>query len=468
MKKRNSFIILCAVLSMGMLLGACNEKQPAGESQNPGESESQSGSEVVGTYTVTFDSNGGSSVASQTVKKGEKVKKPTDPTKEGFTFGNWFEDKVLATQYDFNTPVTSNFTLYASWTKNTQPPEPPTPQDYDFYVAIAGTSQGMTPNEGASMLDNQTGEYVATFAIVSKNDTVAFTDTNKDRLTNIGPESGDNNCFASEGIFYIHNDATSINVYLKTWSDGGFSFWITGYEADTPIETHTYAVQIGGEDYALAVNTAATLADGQTAEYYAEIASVTAGDVIHFYIDNNLVASNIGPDSGSNNCIISDFLFVIHNDATNVTVYFKIWSDGGYSFWITGYEAGTPSSEHHGPEGSTLVSWYLVGHGSLWRYSSWSIDDSIQLYSNPNSTTDKGCILSVTFAENDLFKVTDGTTWFGYEKIDPYVSDDNYGLKNFIGDPDGFNGENIKCTVAGTYDIYVNASGTFWITNYQA
>ena len=70
---------------------------------------------VEKTFTVTFDSNGGSKVASQTVKEGEKVAKPANPTLSGYTFEGWFVDKALKTAYDFNTPVTSDITLYASW-----------------------------------------------------------------------------------------------------------------------------------------------------------------------------------------------------------------------------------------------------------------------------------------------------------------------------------------------------------------
>ena len=33
-----------------------------------------------------------------------------------------------------------------------------------------------------------------------------------------------------------------------------------------------------------------------------------------------------------------EFQFAIHNDAENISVYFKNWKDGGHSFWITGYE----------------------------------------------------------------------------------------------------------------------------------
>ena len=70
---------------------------------------------VEKTFTVTFDSNGGSAVASQTVKEGEKAAKPANPTRDGYTFEDWFADEALKTAYDFNTPVTSDITLYADW-----------------------------------------------------------------------------------------------------------------------------------------------------------------------------------------------------------------------------------------------------------------------------------------------------------------------------------------------------------------
>ena len=66
------------------------------------------------TYTVTFDSNGGSSVASQTVKEGEKATKPADPTKTGYTFGGWQLD---GSAYGFDAAVTKDLTLKATWTE---------------------------------------------------------------------------------------------------------------------------------------------------------------------------------------------------------------------------------------------------------------------------------------------------------------------------------------------------------------
>jgi len=68
----------------------------------------------VKSYTVTFDAKGGSSVKSQTVKEGNKVSKPSNPTRSGYTFEGW---TLNGNSYNFNTKVTKNITLVASWKK---------------------------------------------------------------------------------------------------------------------------------------------------------------------------------------------------------------------------------------------------------------------------------------------------------------------------------------------------------------
>lgn len=71
----------------------------------------------VGTIknTVTFDSAGGSSVETQKVSKGEKVKKPTNPTRSGYTFVEWTLD---GKSYDFNSKVEKSIKLVAVWKQN--------------------------------------------------------------------------------------------------------------------------------------------------------------------------------------------------------------------------------------------------------------------------------------------------------------------------------------------------------------
>lgn len=67
---------------------------------------------VINSYSVIFNSNGGSSVPSQTVTEGNKVTKPNNPTKEGYNFGSW---QLNGSNYDFNQAVTGNIVLNATW-----------------------------------------------------------------------------------------------------------------------------------------------------------------------------------------------------------------------------------------------------------------------------------------------------------------------------------------------------------------
>ena len=69
----------------------------------------------VQTYTVAFDTNGGSAVDPVTVDAGSTVTKPADPTKSGYTFGGWYMENTYENPYDFHAAVTGSLTLYAKW-----------------------------------------------------------------------------------------------------------------------------------------------------------------------------------------------------------------------------------------------------------------------------------------------------------------------------------------------------------------
>lgn len=68
-------------------------------------------------YTVSFDTDGGSTVESQTVVTGNKATKPTStPTKKGYNFVGWYTDNTYTTEFDFeNTIIIDNTTIYAKF-----------------------------------------------------------------------------------------------------------------------------------------------------------------------------------------------------------------------------------------------------------------------------------------------------------------------------------------------------------------
>ena len=80
--KKKVFAALIVLLALVLVFAACKKE-----------------------VTVTFDTDGGSSVASVTLTEGETVSKPSDPTKAGHTFGGWYADKACTQAFDFSKPI---------------------------------------------------------------------------------------------------------------------------------------------------------------------------------------------------------------------------------------------------------------------------------------------------------------------------------------------------------------------------
>lgn len=92
--------------------------------------------ELTRTFTVKFESNGGSAVADQTVMNGKTVTMPANPTKDNYNFVGWYTDAALTAEYDFTTAVSKSTKLYAKWdaivVKN------------EFTVTFDGNGEGVT------------------------------------------------------------------------------------------------------------------------------------------------------------------------------------------------------------------------------------------------------------------------------------------------------------------------------------
>ena len=79
------------------------------------------GDEIQGDLhrTVTFDSDGGSTVAAQRILRGQKAQRPAAPTKDGYTFIGWYNKADLQyinlPEWNFDYPVFENMELVAQW-----------------------------------------------------------------------------------------------------------------------------------------------------------------------------------------------------------------------------------------------------------------------------------------------------------------------------------------------------------------
>ena len=74
---------------------------------------------IINTYTITFNTDGGTSITNASVSYNQTLTEPTAPTKVGYTFAGWFTDANKTNAFAFTTPITQNITLYAKFTLNT-------------------------------------------------------------------------------------------------------------------------------------------------------------------------------------------------------------------------------------------------------------------------------------------------------------------------------------------------------------
>ncbi len=77
---------------------------------------------VLTNYTITFESNGWTSIQNQIVSHNWLLIKPNNPTKSEYIFDGWYKEAQFTTLWNFNTDVVNaNITLYAKWSDNTTP-----------------------------------------------------------------------------------------------------------------------------------------------------------------------------------------------------------------------------------------------------------------------------------------------------------------------------------------------------------
>lgn len=125
-------------------------------------------------YTVTFSANRVTPTnfpSAQRVVSGSTLSEPETPTATGYTFGGWYTDAECTKEFDFNTPITADTTLYAKWTANT--------------VAVIGVSLDYTTatlqvdeTQTLNVTFNPTNATNQNVIWSTSNDTVATVDQN--------------------------------------------------------------------------------------------------------------------------------------------------------------------------------------------------------------------------------------------------------------------------------------------------
>ncbi len=226
MKKR-SVIFGLALLSMTIGLAAC------GQSGNPTTPTSTTGmatSTDTASYNVVFNSNGGTEVATQTVKSGSKATEPTNISKKDATnnnceFKGWYTDEYFSKKFDFNSEIHGDITLYAKWFG---------------YEEVVNSFQAVNLDSG-KITNKQVGQFKVSGEVrgrtkawvnpTDKNDTKEWTKSLKNgKIEFTAPGDGKVVIYAQNGS----GDAKTQTVTFKPESDMVESITISGTDAVAP------------------------------------------------------------------------------------------------------------------------------------------------------------------------------------------------------------------------------------------
>ena len=100
------------------------------------------------TFSVTFNSNGGSQINNQVINSGEKITEPSEPTKDGgYIFDGWYKESNFENLWDFETDtVNENINLYAKWADAIYFQMPPDWSGNTVYVHLYSDSDSSIKN----------------------------------------------------------------------------------------------------------------------------------------------------------------------------------------------------------------------------------------------------------------------------------------------------------------------------------
>ncbi|MBU1094110.1 MAG: BMP family ABC transporter substrate-binding protein [Firmicutes bacterium] len=310
-------------------------------------------------YTISFESNGGSEVASIISDGTTSFTAPQNPIKEGYLFDGWYSDAAFESIYNFKSIPSENLVLYAKWDLVT----------YDIYYVLEG---------GNNSLSNPYHYTMTTSTIILEN-------ANKEGYTFLGWFDNDN--LSGDAVTEIEEGTTGdITLYAKFELSMGIDIALITDGGSISDESYNQAVYEGMYQYAVD--------NGKTFAYYIPEQSNTA---------DLLAAIIVAISDGADIVVLPGFLFEVaayyaqdlfpdvtfilidgypHDDAyvdfkigeNTLTVYFNE-SQAGF---LAGYAAVMEGNTHLGFMGGMPVP-MVISYGMGYIYGAYYAADELDV-----------------------------------------------------------------------------------------
>ncbi len=321
--------------------------------------------EHSGTYTVKFDSDGGSEVASQTVAKWSKLRVPEEPTKDGFHFAYWTKSDGSEFKFDSDL-IYEDTTLKAKWD-----------DAYEYFTVSFNT-------DGGTAAENQR---------VKKGEKAKEPDTTKEGYIKAGWVDDE-----TLREFSFNTPITSDISLTVKWE---YKSYTVAFESNGGTEVTAERVKAGGTAYR-PKNPTKEVKDYQTFGYWSldgtteyDFNSPVNGNITLKAVWRDYKVGDIGPaggyifydcdadnDSGNKDGLISSecgwrFLEAAKDDLPRTMIF----GDQSYDSWGTRFEIGTgkKNTEILKEKGGRIcASYYILGR-EIDGFSDWYIPSRYEL-----------------------------------------------------------------------------------------
>ena len=205
------------------------------------------------THTVTFNSNGGTEIAPKEVVSGVKIKAPSTPTKDKYLFRGWYEDSTFSKKFDFNTPITSDMTLYAKWEAANSINEIRLAGDFQYGTVPVGTLPSFNPRTTTDSItiDKTNSGWMKRTSTTSLwggfagNTPVAYNDGKTYYGYSFAVNTNDGYQLASDLKVIYNGDDVTTTANVSRWAWGAYVTVDLGKAIGTPV---VYTITFNSND----------------------------------------------------------------------------------------------------------------------------------------------------------------------------------------------------------------------------
>ncbi len=354
---------------------------------------------TIVTYTVSYDSQGGSAVASESVNYGGLATEPTDPTRTGYTFDDWYSASSGGFVWDFTSnTITADKTLYAAWTPidysvtfDTQggtvvsgqtvsyntfaaTPATPTRTGYTFDGWFDAASGGSEWDFGTDAITDDTTIY-AQWTII----------TNPVTFDSQGGSGVSSQTIDYDGLVVEPVDPTFTGFTFDGWFDAASGGTAWDFGADTVTSPETLYAQWTAITYNVTYDSqGGSAVSSETVGYNALVTEPADPTLTGYTFDGWFDASSAGaPWDFPSDSVLADTTLYAQWTAIDYTVSYS--SQGGSAVASETVAFNGMATEPSDPTrpGYTFLGWFdSASGGSVWDFTGTSVSGDMTLYAH--------------------------------------------------------------------------------------